>query len=137
MHSVSADVGTEVTAPALLEIRYELGRMATVAVEADELEAAKRYLVGSTALSTQTQSGLATYLFTLSLQGLGFDYLRDLPARIGAVTIDEVLRAGAAYLAPARLVTVIVGDRKRVGDSLATLDDVVDGNHVDSLSGEG
>ena len=74
--TVQADVGTEVTAPALLEIRYELGRMATLPVSAEELDAARRYLIGTTALSTQTQSGLAEYLQALSLAGLGLDYLR-------------------------------------------------------------
>jgi predicted Zn-dependent peptidase len=125
--NVSADVGTEVTAPALLEIRYELGRMATLPVESDELEAAKRYLIGTTALSTQTQSGLANYLFALTLGGLGFDYLRELPKRLNAVTVDDVRDAAATYLAPQRLPTVILGDAKAVRESLETLDEVEDG----------
>jgi predicted Zn-dependent peptidase len=125
--TVQADVGTEVTAPALLEIRYELGRMATLAVSADELDSARRYLIGTTALSTQTQSGLAEYLLALSLAGLGFDYLRGLPKRLEKVTVDEVRDAAAEYLAPARLPTVIVGDAKAIRDSLATLDTVEDG----------
>jgi predicted Zn-dependent peptidase len=122
--NIQADVGTEVTAPALLEIRYELGRMATLPVTGDELEAARRYLIGTTALSTQTQSGLAEYLLALSLAGLGLDYLRDLPKRLAKVTADEVRDAAAEYLAPARLPTVIVGDSKAIRDSLETLDTV-------------
>jgi predicted Zn-dependent peptidase len=122
--NIQADVGTEVTAPALLEIRYELGRMATLPVTADELDAARRYLIGTTALSTQTQSGLAEYLLALSLAGLGLDYLRDLPKRLAKVTVDDVRDAAAEYLAPARLPTVIVGDSKAIRDSLETLDTV-------------
>ena len=125
--TVQADVGTEVTAPALLEMRYELGRMATLPVSADELDSARRYLIGTTALSTQTQSGLAEYLLALSLAGLGLDYLRDLPKRLEKVTVDEVLDAAAEYLAPARLPTVIVGDAKAIRASLETLDTVEDG----------
>ena len=124
--NVSADVGTEVTAPALLEMRYELGRMATLPVSAEELDSARRYLIGTTALSTQTQSGLAEYLLALSLAGLGFDYLRDLPKRLEKVTVEEVQDAAAEYLAPARLPTVIVGDAKAVRASLETLDAVED-----------
>jgi predicted Zn-dependent peptidase len=123
---VQADVGTEVTAPALLETRYELGRMATLPVSAEELDGARRYLIGTTALSTQTQSGLAEYLLALSLAGLGLDYLRDLPKRLGKVTVDEVRDAAADYLAPARLPTVIVGDAKAIRASLETLDAVED-----------
>jgi len=124
--NIQADVGTEVTAPALLEIRYELGRMATLPVSSEELDAARRYLIGTTALSTQTQSGLAEYLLALSLAGLGLDYLRDLPKRLAKVTVDDVRDAAAEYLAPARLPTVIVGDSKAVRDSLETLDTVQD-----------
>ena len=125
--AIQADVGTDVTAPALLETRYELGRMATLPVSAEELDAARRYLIGTTALSTQTQSGLAESLLALSLAGLGLDYLRDLPKRLEKVTVDEVRVAAAEYLAPARLPTVIVGDAAAVRSSLETLDVVEDG----------
>ena len=124
--TIQADVGTEVTAPALLEMRYELGLMATLPVSAEEIDAARRYLIGTTALSTQTQSGLAEYLQALSLAGLGLDYLRDLPKRLEKVTVDEVRDAAAKYLAPARLPTVIVGDAKAIRDSVETLDSVED-----------
>jgi predicted Zn-dependent peptidase len=124
---ISADVGTEVTAPALLETRYELGRMATVPVSTDELDSARRYLIGTTALSTQTQSGLTEYLLALSLAGLGLDYLRELPKRLEKVTVEEVRDAAAQFLAPARLPTVIVGDAKAIRDSLETLGTVEDG----------
>jgi predicted Zn-dependent peptidase len=125
--TVSADVGTDVTAPALLETRYELGRMATLPVTGEELDSARRYLIGTTALSTQTQSGLADYLFALTLSGLGLAYLRELPQRLEKVTVDEVRDAGARYLAPARLPTVIVGDVDVIRAPLETLDAVEDG----------
>jgi zinc protease len=124
--NITADVGTEVTAPALLETRYELGRMATLPVSADELDGARRYLIGTTALSTQTQSGLAEYLVALSSAGLGLDYLRQLPKRLERVTVDEVRDAAEEYLAPARLPTVILGDAKVIRASLETLDVVTD-----------
>jgi predicted Zn-dependent peptidase len=125
--NVSADVGTGVTAPALLETRYEMGRMATLPVTADELDSARRYLIGTTALSTQTQSGLADYLLALTLSGLGLDYLRRLPKRLEKVTVDDVRAAAAHHLAPARLPTVIIGDVDAIRASLETLDAVEDG----------
>jgi predicted Zn-dependent peptidase len=125
--TITADVGTEVTAPALLEIRYEMGRMATLPVTLDELDSARRYLIGTTALSTQTQSGLADYLFALTVSGLGFDYLRQLPKRLEKVTVGEVRDAAAQFLAPARLPTVIVGDAEATRTPLETLDAVEDG----------
>jgi predicted Zn-dependent peptidase len=96
--------------------------MATLPVSAAELDSARRYLIGTTALSTQTQSGLAEYLLTLGIAGLGLDYLRALPKRLEKVTVDDVRAAAADHLAPARLPTVIVGDAAAVRPGLETLD---------------
>ena len=45
--SVETDVASDVTAAALLETRYELGRMTAVPPTAEEIDAARRYAVGS------------------------------------------------------------------------------------------
>ena len=50
--TLQTDVATEVTAPALLEILYELGKVALLPLDEDELAAAKRYAAGTLALST-------------------------------------------------------------------------------------
>ena len=62
---VEADVATEVTGPALLETTYELDRMAVTEVTPEELDAARRYVLGSMALSTATHAGLASTLTAL------------------------------------------------------------------------
>ena len=111
---VFADVATEVTAPAVLEIGYELGRMATTPVEDGELQSAKRYLMGNLALAVQTQAGLAGYLSLLESVGLGVEYLRDFPIAVGQVTADEVAAVASRYLAPRGMVTVLVGDEARI-----------------------
>ena len=118
---VFADVATEVTAPALLEIFYELGRIATTTVAEDELESAKRYLMGNLALAVQTQAGLAGYLALLESVGLGAEYLRDFPLAIAAVTADDVAEVAPRYLAPRHLVTVLVGDEARIRRSVESL----------------
>ena len=82
---VAADVGTDVTAPALVEIDYELGRIAAAPVEQDELDSARRYLAGVTALSVQTQAGLAGYLDSILSGGLDFEYLRGFRSSLDRV----------------------------------------------------
>src|SRR5262249_37811646 len=59
---MQADVATEVTAPALLETLYELGKIASLPPTADEIESARQYAIGTLALSTATQAGLASTL---------------------------------------------------------------------------
>ena len=123
----SADVATDVTAAAVMETVYELGRMASTPVRDDEVEAARQYAIGSLSLSIATQAGLASTLATLAGSGLGLDWLAGRPARMAAVTADEVNAAGASFLAPSRLAGVIVGDVSAIRDPLALLLTVADG----------
>jgi predicted Zn-dependent peptidase len=119
-----AEVGTEVTAPSLVEMRYELGRMVSVEVAKDELAAVQRYLNGLMALRVQSQQGLAASLARLAVFGLGVDYLKDYPTRINAVTTADVLDVAQRYLAPARLVTVLVGDAARIAQSVDRIEPI-------------
>ncbi len=122
--SISADVSTPTTAPALLETLYELGRAAVLPVSQGELDQARRYAIGSLALSTSTQAGLASTLSQLAGSGLGVEWLRDYPAQLGSVSVEDALAAGAGYLAPSALTTVLVGDVAQVEQPLRTLVDL-------------
>ena len=121
---VVADVGAEVTAPALVETRYELSRMASKAVDPEELEAAKRYRVGTQALRVQSQAGLASVLAALAVHRLDIDYLRTYPKRITALSAGDVRDASVNYLAPRGLLTVLVGDVARIRGDLEAFDEV-------------
>jgi len=119
--TVGADVSTPTTAPAVLETVYELGRVATLPVSQAELDQARRYAVGTLAMSTSTQAGLASTLSQLAAAGLGVEWLREHPQRLAAVTVDDALAAAARYLAPAALTTVLVGDVAQVEAPLRTV----------------
>lgn len=119
--TVAVDVATDVTGPALLEILYELGRMTTLRVSEDELDAARQYAAGTLALSTATAAGLASTLSSLAGAGIGVEYLRDHPAALAKVTVDDVLAVAGKVLAPSRLVAVLLGDASVISDQVATL----------------
>ena len=118
---VEADVATEVTGPALLEIGYELGRTALLPIEEAELEAARRYVLGSMALSTATHAGLASTLSALIGSGLPAGWLAEHQRALAAVSADEVTEAARRFLQPAALTAVVVGDAGRVADPLRAL----------------
>ncbi|HEY3715739.1 MAG TPA: pitrilysin family protein [Jatrophihabitantaceae bacterium] len=122
---LQADVATEVTGPALLETLYELGRIASLPPSTDEVESARQYAIGTLALSTATQSGLASTLSSLAGVGLGPDWLAEHPRRLAKVTRDEIAAAAAEFLAPSRFATVVVGDAESVRGPLAALTSVV------------
>jgi zinc protease len=118
---VEADVATEVTGPALLETWYELGRMALTAVTEAELDGARRYILGSMALSTATHAGLASTLSALIGAGLPAGWLAEHQQALAAVTVDQVQEASRRYLGAAALTAVVVGDAERVADPLRAL----------------
>ena len=121
---LSADVGTEFTAPALREIRYELARLCTEPLEPSELDDARHYAIGILALATASQAGLASFLNRLSARGLGPEYLRDYPRQLARISAQDVMEAAAEFLAPTAIVTVLVGDAAKVRGSLERLVEV-------------
>jgi len=108
--NVAFDTTTPSTAPALLEARYELGRISLVAPTEDEVTSARNYALGTLATSLSTQSGLASTLSMLAGIGLDETWLRDHPGNLAAVTVEQVAAAAASMLAPSRFTGVVVGD---------------------------
>ncbi|OLB81535.1 MAG: peptidase M16 [Actinobacteria bacterium 13_2_20CM_2_71_6] len=121
---VSAEVATEVTGPALLETWYELGRLANFPPRQDELDQARQYALGTLQLGSSTQAGLAGLTSTYAGYGLRLDYLAEHAHRLARTTLDEVAAAAAKYLAPARGVTVVLGDAEKIEGPLTGLSTV-------------
>jgi predicted Zn-dependent peptidase len=118
---LSAEVASEVTAPAVLETLYELGRIAALPITAAELASVQQYAVGTLALSTATQAGLASTLAALAAFGLGLDWIAEHPARLLATTVDDVSAAAAEFFAPTGFTSVIVGAADSIAAPLAAL----------------
>lgn len=119
--TVATDVATEVTAPALVEIFYEIEKARAAPPTADEIEAARRCLLGSTAISLDTYGGLAASLDSLYDCGMDEKYLRDLKKRLWSLCAEEIYEAGCVYLDRAKAVTVLVGDASRTEKALRNI----------------
>jgi zinc protease len=118
---LSVEVAGDVTAPAFLETLYELGRIAALPVREQEVESVRQYAIGSLALSTATQAGLASTLSALSAFGLGLDWIAGHPQRLSDTTVDEVSAAAARYFAPSGFTSVVVGDAEAIAAPLSAL----------------
>lgn len=118
---VAAEVATEVTGPALLETIYELGRLASLPPKEDELEQARQYALGTLQLGMSTQAGLAGIASTYAGFGLRLDFLAEHSARLAKATREDVAAAAATYLAPARAVSVVLGDAAQIQGPVAAL----------------
>jgi predicted Zn-dependent peptidase len=118
---LSVEVQSEVTAPSLLETLYELGRIASLPVTDAEVASVKQYAVGTLALSTSTQAGLASTLSALFPFGLGLDWITTFPKLLREASVDDVSAAAARFFAPAGFTSVVVGDASQISDKLAAL----------------
>jgi predicted Zn-dependent peptidase len=118
---VDTDVASDVTAAALLETRYELGRLVAVPPTQAEIDAARNYAIGSLLISLDNQGGLASTISGLAAVGLDLDWLRGHPARLAAVTADEVAEAAVRFFAPNGFTGVVVGDADVIGARVRAL----------------
>lgn len=116
--AAGAAVRTPVTAPSLLEFLYELNRIRTIPVAQNELENAKKYIVGSFQLGFETQGSVAARLTEQKLYDLPDDYLANYTSRVLAVTADDVRRVAHKHIDYNDLVITIVGDAKSIEPEL-------------------
>jgi predicted Zn-dependent peptidase len=115
----NANVRTAVTEPAIGEFFYEFKRLQTELVPADEMERAKRSIVGAFALRLESPEQVLASTLELVQNGLPLDYWDTYPAKIAAVTPEDVQRVSKKYLAANRIQLMAVGERSSIEAGLA------------------
>ena len=115
----SSEVRTDVTEGAMKEFMYELKRMRDEKVGAEELENAKRAIVGSFALSLEQPQALLQNIITQKLYNLPVDYWDTYPQKVDAITADDVQRVAKKYIDLGHLQVVAVGDASKARDVLS------------------
>ena len=84
-----------------------------------ELENAKRALVASFALSTESPGNALSLATQVKEYGLPADYWDTYPEKIAAVTAEDVQRVARKYIPLDGVVIVAVGDAERIREPLA------------------
>ena len=74
-----------------------------------ELDDAKRNILGSFPLGTSSNGNIVDYLGMIGFYNLPLDYLKQFPEQIDAVTVGSVKKAFARAVHPDRMLTVTVG----------------------------
>ncbi len=124
------DVRTAVTEGAMHELTAEIRRIGTQPVSAQELQDAKRALVGGFALSLESPQALIGNLLVQKIYGLPSDYWDRYPQRVESITAAEVQRVARKYYDPERLQIVAVGDGASLRKVLAQYGEVENGQAV-------
>jgi zinc protease len=94
---------------AISSTRRLLQQVQTQGVKPEEVEAAKRSLSSSYAVSLASPDELASTILMNAVFGLGKEELRDFPQKLQAVTLEKVNLAAKELLQPDRLAIVTAG----------------------------
>ncbi|MGD9783165.1 MAG: M16 family metallopeptidase [Hyphomicrobiaceae bacterium] len=99
----------ESIAQSLSVIRSVLERVAKDGPSQEELDSAKRYLVGSYALRFDTGAKIASQMLGVQMEDMGLDYFDKRNGLVDAVTLDDVKRIAREFLQPSDLIITVVG----------------------------
>ena len=137
--SASASVRTPVTEPAVREFLKEFDRLQDETVSVEELDRAKRSIVGSFAATLESPEGILTRTLGLVENGLPLDYWDTYPERIQAVTPADVQRVARKYLGKNRIQLIAVGERSQIEDGLKKFGpvEIVDASQLGGGGGRG
>jgi predicted Zn-dependent peptidase len=111
----------ESTGPAVREILAEMKRLQAELVTAEELDDARSNLILQLPARFESAAETASTLAYLATYGLPLDEIATRPARLKAVTRDDVKRAAESYLKADLTRIVIVGDAKVIKAQLDAL----------------
>jgi zinc protease len=87
----------------------EVARIRDEKATEQEVDDAKRFLLGSLPFTLATNEGVAGQLLSVERFGLGFNYLDHYKKAIGGVTVEDVQRVAKKHLDPKKLTVVAVG----------------------------
>lgn len=118
---VASGVRTDVTAPAVTEIFKEVQRMRATTLMPEELRLAKDSLVRSLPAQFETSARVTASTANLFIYDLGLDYYAKYPARLSAVTANQVRAVAERYMVPEKLIVIAVGDQSKIEADLAKL----------------
>ena len=97
----------------------EVARIRDEPPTAQEVDDAKKYLLGSLPFRFTTLGGVASQLLAAEQYGLGFDFLEKYQKEVAAVTPADVQAVAKKYLDPKGLTIVAVGAVDKDGKPLA------------------
>ena len=118
---VDTDTASEVTAGALLELRYELARLVANPPTREEVDSVRQYAIGTLLTSTASQAGYASQMAALVGVGLDAEWFRGHPGRLAEVTVEQVADAAMEFFTPTAFTGVIVGDADKLSKQLAAM----------------
>lgn len=117
---------------ALALVRDTFNRFINEGPTPQELDDAKKNILGGLPLSTASNRAIVDQLGAMGFYDLPLDYLETLPVKIAAVTVDDVKRTFATHIGTRKQLTLLLGGEaqgdKALGDKAPS--DTAEGNEA-------
>ena len=111
---VNVNVAPQNLAKAMRSTREEIDKFARDGVTDEEVAAQKSFFAGNYQVGLGSNAGIAVALVTAEKFGFGPKYLDEFPARIKAVTKDQVNAAMHKHFFPDKLHLIVAGDLEKL-----------------------
>ncbi len=108
--NVSTEVGNEYLEKTLEGIYHEMELLATEKVKKNELDMVRNYLSGNFLNMIDGPFKVAGMTKVIALNGLTFDFYRNLMRRIHTITPDDLLNMAKKYFVKEKMTEIIVGN---------------------------
>jgi zinc protease len=119
LFTAQSPVRTDVTEGTIREFINEFKRIRDEKVSPAELENAKHAIIGGFALTLENPTGRLNNIITQKLYGLPANYWDTYPAKVAAITAEDVQRVALKYIDINHLQIVAVGDASKTRGVLA------------------
>ena len=104
----------ERAAESMAVIEKEISSLSDFGPTEEELDKAKKYLIGSYALRFDTSTKIAGQLVNLQSEGFGVEYLDERNKLIAAVTMEDAKRASKRLFGDTKLLVTVAGNPARI-----------------------
>jgi zinc protease len=124
--SLSCQTKSGSTVQAIRAMRRQLELVCSEPVTADELRVAKESIQQQLVFESESKAAVLDRALRYEFFGFPLDYLERFQAAVAKVTAEDCLRVAKKHLAPARLLTVVVGNDKEFDAPLSELGEVAE-----------
>lgn len=136
--SATAEVRTDVTDSALVELLAQVRRMGAQPLTAEEFDRQKQTLVGRFPLQIETADAVASQVANSRLLGLANDYVQTYRQRLQGVTAEQAQAAARQGMRADAALIVVVGDAAKIAEKLKAIGPVtvvdVDGKPIEETN---
>ncbi len=134
--TASASTRSEVTDSSIVQFLYELEKIRTEPVEAQELQSIKNFMTGGFARSLESPQTIARFAYNIARYNLPADYYQVYLQKLNAVTQEDIMSMAKKYIHPDKADIIVVGNKDDVAEKLAAFDTDGEITHFDAFANE-